>query len=75
MAVTPVKIICQFLVLRKDLCLLCSKNIEKQYRVFDKFGGRGAAYKDAVYLTNCMNSRFLFNFQRKIAILNSVQRQ
>ena len=48
-ATLPVKIICHFRVPKKDFCLLCSKNIERQYRVYDEFGGRGATYNDAVY--------------------------
>ena len=37
----PIKIIYQFLVPRKDLCLSYS---QEKYRAFDKFGRRGAAH-------------------------------
>ena len=53
MAATPVKIIYQYNFLCREkiyvYCVLCSQNIEKKYRVFDKFGKQGAAYDDAVY--------------------------
>ena len=80
MADMPDRASYQFVVPQRDICLVCSKNIDKQYRVFDKFGGRGVAYNYAVYFfgnefANVPANRGTYLCQNCYVTLRSMQKK